>query len=316
MHLRKVIALLTISAALIGCGPNIDERVDVSKVSKHSNPEIISSCAMQAANKAAENMSDRSDPLDIVGIDILKDIPVQDELNVIDFKIQFYNEQVGRVIPITITDFRCYASVKAMEEAEERKKKRAIAEEERRHQQDLEAAQLKADQDAEAAKASALAAKRAAEIKFIEDRAAEAAAKYAAELAAKKEAQRIIQYRKEKIEAQKKAEAERIRREKYDLVANHCLKQAVLSDFPEFKKTIRMPSSMKVGSNRTAFLKPMMAQVLKYSVSEGAINIQYRYKAQLFYRIKRNGEIKDGYNTYPRQGSFICDISSDKAGVK
>jgi hypothetical protein len=126
--------------------------------------------------------------------------------------------------------------------------------------------------------------------------------------AAKKEAQRIIQYRKEKIDAQKKAKTERISREKYDPVANNCLKDAILSDFPEFKKKIRMPSSMQIGSNRTAFLKPRKASVLKYAVSEGAINIQYEYKAQLFYRIKSNGKIKDGYNTYPRKGSFMCEI--------
>ena len=160
--------------------------------------------------------------------------------------------------------------------------------------------------------AAKVAAKHAAELQEIQDiadvQSAEAAAKYAAEIAAKKEAQRITQYRKEKIKAQKKAETERIRRKKYDPVANYCLKEAISSDFPEFKKTIRMPSSMKVGSNRTAFLEPMNKRVLKYAVSEGAINIQYEYKAQLFYRIKRNGEIKDGYNTYPRKGEFICDI--------
>jgi len=182
--------------------------------------------------------------------------------------------------------------------------------------------------------AAEAASKHAAELQEIQDIAdAEAAAKYAAEAAEKKraqrmiqyrkdtikaqqkaeavekeEAQKIIQYRKEKIKAQKKAETERIRREKYDPIAINCLKEAISSDFPEFKKTIRMPSSMKIGSNRTAFLKPRKASVLKYAVSEGAINIQYEYKAQLFYKIKRNGEIKDGYNTYPRKGSFICEI--------
>jgi len=126
--------------------------------------------------------------------------------------------------------------------------------------------------------------------------------------AAKKESQRIIKYRKEKVGIQEKAKAERISREKYDPFANNCLEDAILSDFPEFKKTIRMPSSMQIGSNRTAFLKPRKASVLKYVVSEGDINIQYEYKAQLFYRIKSNGKIKDGYNIYPRKGSFICKI--------
>ena len=332
---------MSASAILVGCGTEIDERVDVSKISNNSDAAIIASCAMQAADKLVASMPANVGPVDVVGIDILKSVVINDDLNLIDFKVQQYSEKLGRVIPKTFTDFRCYSTVEAMVAEKERKIEQAIAEDEQRHQQAILAARKKAKQDVEVAERAVLEAKRAAEIKLIEDEAAakaaaseakraaeikliedEAAAKAAASEAKRAaeiklledkaaiEAARVqaIQWKARKLEEKNKAEEDRKYRKKYDPIAKQCLNDATIYDFTEFKKTVLMPSSNTVGSNSTAFWKPINMRALDYAVSEGTITIQYEYDARLFFKIKRNGEIKDGYDTYSRKGSFICEI--------
>ena len=310
---------MSASAILVGCGTEIDERVDVSKISNNSDAAIIASCAMQAADKLVASMPANVGPVDVVGIDILKSVVINDDLNLIDFKVQQYSEKLGRVIPKTFTDFRCYSTVEAMVAEKERKIEQAIAEDEQRHQQAILAARKKAKQDVEVAERAVLEAKRAAEIKLIEDEAAAKAAaseaKRAAEIKlledkAAIEAARVqaIQWKARKLEEKNKAEEDRKYRKKYDPIAKQCLNDATIYDFTEFKKTVLMPSSNTVGSNSTAFWKPINMRALDYAVSEGTITIQYEYDARLFFKIKRNGEIKDGYDTYSRKGSFICEI--------
>ena len=319
MNLRILTTLMSASAILVGCGTEIDERVDVSKISNNSDAAIIASCAMQAADKLVASMPANVGPVDVVGIDILKSVVINDDLNLIDFKVQQYSEKLGRVIPKTFTDFRCYSTVEAMVAEKERKIEQAIAEDEQRHQQAILAARKKAKQDVEVAERAVLEAKRAAEIKLIEDEAAAKAAaseaKRAAEIKlledkAAIEAARVqaIQWKARKLEEKNKAEEDRKYRKKYDPIAKQCLNDATIYDFTEFKKTVLMPSSNTVGSNSTAFWKPINMRALDYAVSEGTITIQYEYDARLFFKIKRNGEIKDGYDTYSRKGSFICEI--------
>lgn len=303
MLLKRVITLLSAPVILIGCGAGVDERVDVSKISNNSDSAIIASCAMQAADKLVASMPASVGPLDVVGIDILKAVTINDDLNLIDFKVQQYSEKLSRVISETFTDFRCYSTAEAMDAEKERKIERAIAEDEQRHQQAILAARKKAQKDIEAVERAALEAQRAAEIKLIEDEAAAAAAALKAQRAAEirlledkaaKEAALVQaeQWKASKLEAKNRAEEERKYREKYDPIASICLEKAVAEDLVRFKSTQR--------NSEHYLYKAKDKKVKNFIVAANVIDINFIYTVDTYRLPKRTAQLLNpGKKLYP-----------------
>lgn len=291
----------------------IDDRVDVSNIETNSNKSISASCAMNHADNIINKPDWVGLELEIVKITVNESLQVRDELQIMDFDLQFYSLKSGKSFTISRADFKCFSSQKAMDMYEDERKKRAIEDEKKRkyeakvlaeklHQEALEFARKQALREKEEAAAAILDAKRANELQAIRDAAS-------AEIAAQQAAEKAKQWKANKIKAESKAKAERIRREKYDPIAKRCLEEAIASDFKEFLKTVRRPSAMKIGSNQTIIYKAVNKRLKEYSVSEGVISVQYYYSPTLFYVSKRTGAEKAG-SSWRGPGTFTCEIDS------
>ena len=107
--------------SLIGCDASIDERIDVSKVGNGVDKEVIANCALNHSNQIIDEVSRENKAIELVSIEFSKARNINKDLDIIDYSIDFYDTRTSKIFSVPISNFSCYSSQEAFDNAKEEK---------------------------------------------------------------------------------------------------------------------------------------------------------------------------------------------------